>query len=600
MPMSSPRLDNNSSSSPMLPADSSISGTGPSPPSIGQQEAVVTAATGAAAAAVAPSAASAAIHSLPENGAVVHAADPPAPSAAPTPRSNQSSTLSSIYSSVATRISGSRQVASQFIKNRFGAPLTIVIAGETGLGKSTLVNQVFGFDIAKAGAGKPVTTKARLYADDHVRIVDTVGFIRGIDSKAQAFDGDLLLKLVDPNPTSGQHIIDVDGKDVKDPLKFDMVWYFIDRFQPEDERVLQSLLDMKVPTLVIIAKCDAKKHEDVAQIRSQVVDSLTEHSDEMTFEIAEMRNPQNGPSSCEECESRTIVKPRQDGRPGHAWYCTNENCEFYTTHLTIADTRSLRKSLTDLNLSVEVLLSRTLHSDSADRYRRAQLIDTDSKTRLAAIPISIATLGSLAIGLTPIPFADAPLLMTAQAVMIISICSIYGISISEDSILGFIGVALAGAAAPALGLLAVNLLRLVPGAGTIAAAAIEAPVAASLTLSLGIVVLMICRRLLQARLEGGGTAMDGRPNFTYNSTEVRRDFANVAGAVRDRVGQLFQKTGSADKKAWSDGIEAIVLVRLLLFSGAILWRSDTACRTLLTASPTAWLLRLLLHCPLTA
>ncbi|KAJ3271176.1 hypothetical protein HDU76_011079 [Blyttiomyces sp. JEL0837] len=85
------------------------------------------------------------------------------------------STLSNLWSKSLSSITGSSKLAASHLRHRFGTPLTIVIAGETGLGKSTLINQIFGIDLAKAGAGKPVTKLARLYSDDNVRIVDTVG-----------------------------------------------------------------------------------------------------------------------------------------------------------------------------------------------------------------------------------------------------------------------------------------------------------------------------------------------------------------------------------------------------------------------------------------
>ncbi|KAJ1551800.1 hypothetical protein HK405_013827, partial [Cladochytrium tenue] len=273
----------------------------------------------------------------PQHGSSGTTTPPPPPPPAPQLPPTSSRLLGGIWASTSARLANSTRVASEFLRRRFGPPLTVVVAGETGLGKSTLVNQVFGFDMARAGAGRPVTSKARLYADEHIRLVDTVGFIRGLDEGAQRFDGDLLLRLVNPTHrrASGKLVIDIDGNDVDD-LKFDM-----------------GLLDIKIPVLVIIAKADSKKAEDVAQIRAQVVDSLIEHTDDMTFEVAEMRNPQMGPSVCEDCGGPTLMKRRVDGRPGYAWYCSNDECDYSSMHLAIADTRSLRKSLADLHIAVE-------------------------------------------------------------------------------------------------------------------------------------------------------------------------------------------------------------------------------------------------------
>ena len=53
----------------------------------------------------------------------------------------------------------------------------IIVAGITGTGKSTLINAVFGSELAKTGSGRPVTDHIDEYedADIPVHIWDTVG-----------------------------------------------------------------------------------------------------------------------------------------------------------------------------------------------------------------------------------------------------------------------------------------------------------------------------------------------------------------------------------------------------------------------------------------
>lgn len=55
--------------------------------------------------------------------------------------------------------------------------LNIIIAGKTGVGKSTLINAVFGEDVAKTGEGKPVTKgiKPHINKEKHLTIYDTEG-----------------------------------------------------------------------------------------------------------------------------------------------------------------------------------------------------------------------------------------------------------------------------------------------------------------------------------------------------------------------------------------------------------------------------------------
>jgi predicted GTPase len=49
--------------------------------------------------------------------------------------------------------------------DKLDAP-NIVIVGRTGVGKSSLINAVFGLNIAKVGAGLPITTTFCRYPDE--------------------------------------------------------------------------------------------------------------------------------------------------------------------------------------------------------------------------------------------------------------------------------------------------------------------------------------------------------------------------------------------------------------------------------------------------
>src|SRR3954471_15137591 len=53
----------------------------------------------------------------------------------------------------------------------------LAIFGRTGVGKSTLINAIFGEEVARTGIGEPVTRGSHLYLDKvgHLGIVDTQG-----------------------------------------------------------------------------------------------------------------------------------------------------------------------------------------------------------------------------------------------------------------------------------------------------------------------------------------------------------------------------------------------------------------------------------------
>ena len=63
----------------------------------------------------------------------------------------------------------------------------IIVAGITGTGKSTLINAVFGSELAKTGSGRPVTEHIDEYQNNDipVHIWDTVGLELNSEKTAQ-------------------------------------------------------------------------------------------------------------------------------------------------------------------------------------------------------------------------------------------------------------------------------------------------------------------------------------------------------------------------------------------------------------------------------
>ncbi len=64
----------------------------------------------------------------------------------------------------------------------------ILVAGATGVGKSSLINHLFGMEVAAEGNGKPVTDRVTRYEPEQHDVVlyDTRGYEIG-DAKAQQF-----------------------------------------------------------------------------------------------------------------------------------------------------------------------------------------------------------------------------------------------------------------------------------------------------------------------------------------------------------------------------------------------------------------------------
>lgn len=76
-------------------------------------------------------------------------------------------------------------------KNQYGR-FNLAIIGNTGVGKSSLVNAVFGREHAKVGKGLPVTRGVNYYHDDSLGVWDFEGFEIGSSrSPAETLRGHL-------------------------------------------------------------------------------------------------------------------------------------------------------------------------------------------------------------------------------------------------------------------------------------------------------------------------------------------------------------------------------------------------------------------------
>ncbi len=108
-----------------------------------------------------------------------------------------------------------------------------------------------------------------------------------------------------------------------------------------------------------------------------------------------------------------------------------------------------------------------------------------------------------ATGATPIPFSDMAILATEQVVMLTHITTIFGLPFEA----GFIGsmissVALVGSASLLGRSIVSNLLKMIPGVGTVAGGVISGATASALTLAMGLAYIEALKRYMKAKLQG--------------------------------------------------------------------------------------------------
>lgn len=142
----------------------------------------------------------------------------------------------------------------------------VVVAGITGTGKSTLINAIFGEELAATGSGRPVTDRINEYknGDIPIHIWDTVG-----------------LEL-DSNRTK-ESIKDTIANKATTKNKYDIIhaiWYCINsgsnRYQGAELDFIHELHSLNVPFIIVLTQCYGSK-----KTISEFEDKIHEINDSM-------------------------------------------------------------------------------------------------------------------------------------------------------------------------------------------------------------------------------------------------------------------------------------------------------------------------------
>lgn len=111
------------------------------------------------------------------------------------------------------------------------------------------------------------------------------------------------------------------------------------------------------------------------------------------------------------------------------------------------------------------------------------------------------TATTTATGAVPIPFADAPLLIGQQVAMMLAINKVFEFDIERDALTSLATAALGVGGATVLGkTVASNLLKCIPGVGTVAGGVIAAGTAGLITLALGKAYIQVCKAIKMGKL----------------------------------------------------------------------------------------------------
>ena len=133
-----------------------------------------------------------------------------------------------------------------------------------------------------------------------------------------------------------------------------------------------------------------------------------------------------------------------------------------------------------------------------DELKRLEITALNEKAENA---VAVAVAATAATGAIPIPFADAPLLIGEQVTLMATICGIYGMDIEKDGLKMLATAAIGvGGATFVRKTVASNLLKLLPGIGSVAGGAISAGTAGVITYAMGMAFIEVCKMVKLGKL----------------------------------------------------------------------------------------------------
>ena len=329
-------------------------------------------------------------------------------------------------------------------RRRFGR-FNLGIVGETGVGKSSLVNAVFGEARARVGVGLPVTRGVNYYHEGALGIWDFEGFEIGGGAPQLLREN---LRKIAERPADEQ---------------ISVVWYCVlssaGRLTRTDIAMINELEAAGLPVIIVLTKVDWD------------------------------RNPVTGkmaPSYAAETLKQWIENPRDEvGRP-----ITIHNRGVVLTSAVNSKGKGVGYGLSDL-------VERTLELSPAsekDAFRIVQTLNLGWKRDMARRDVTAATASAAAPAAVPIPIATAAVLAPIQLAMMGRVAVVYDLelrSVFSVSALAQLATQMTGRA------LAASLVKFIPGAGSV----IDAAVASALTAATGEGWIRFCEAIYTGKVD---------------------------------------------------------------------------------------------------
>lgn len=355
----------------------------------------------------------------------------------------------------------------------------VLVIGNSGVGKSTLINTVLGSEVAESGFGSEGTTKElKIYESKEIpfRVIDTVGF----------------------EPSFGKQLMAINSvkkwskSSIKDNTKINMIWFCVDGtsrklFAKTIKNLAKATTMWKsVPIVVVITKSYSKpeRAENIAMVKE--VFSDMKKFDENVKGIVPVV------ASTYMINETTFVPP---------------------------------EGIVELVDITNELMPEGIKAGDNDVYN----FKLRRKMALAQSIVGLSVTSAATVGAVPIPFADALILGPIELAEIKGLAQLYEINKYKESsafVDSIIEIGTVGAAAK----LAIGSIKAIPGLN-IAASVVNAVVAGSIVAAIGEGSIYVFEKIYK----GEKTVEDIEWMKKVMENKLSSQFIDNVGAILDKV-----------------------------------------------------------------
>ena len=371
------------------------------------------------------------------------------------------------------------------------AKLNIMVFGKTGVGKSTLINNVFNRKMAETGIGKPVTNKIEKHVKEDFPLViyDTPGLELGGENAVNELLDDAF-KVIKAG---------IESNDIGQAIH--CIWYCVSssshRFEESERDFISKFISetskYEIPVIIVLTQSFSKKDTE---------------------------------------ELKKVIEKEKLGVVGIIPVLAEDYIisEEYTVKAF-----GLDQLVDRVNDVIPEAVQNTLIA--------VQKANLKLKNNKAHVIVATSSAAAAATCFIPVPFSDAVMLVPEQVAMIAKITSIYGLPVDKATISAIVSATLGTAGATVLGKTAVSaILKMIPGAGSLAGGVISGSIAAAITAALG-----------EAYIAVMGMVVKGEMNISDLKTEEgKRTISNLfqerLSLKRNDQGEVIEKKRLFSKK----------------------------------------------------